>query len=160
MLVFALLPAELTSTAERIIQLILLGLCFFVSWTDIRERRIPNRALLTGFVLVLAIRLMWGKDSSWLAAIPFAAVVLFFFGGIALIWPTSVGMGDVKLLFCTAYALGVEPFFLVLTTASMTAMLCASILLLGSRARPIRSLPYAPFVSVALLCWFVLSFWE
>lgn len=155
---FPLLEVFLTS--ERIIQLILLGLCFAVSWTDIRERRIPNLALLIGFALMLAVRLLLGKDWSWLSSIPFGAVVLFCFGGIALIWPASLGMGDVKLLSCAAYALGVGPFFMVLTITSMTALLGAGILLLRNQTSRTQSLPYAPFVSVGFLLWFVFSHWE
>lgn len=158
MLSFAL-PIE-PFTVERIIQLILLGLCFSVSWTDFKERRIPNLALLIGFMLMLALRLLCGEEWSWLSAIPFVAVVLVFFGGIALVWPASIGMGDVKLLACAAYALGVGPFFLVLTIASMTALLGASLLLLFDQASRTHSLPYAPFLSVGLLSWFVSAFWE
>lgn len=146
--------------SERIIQLILLGLCFFVSWTDLKERRIPNLALLIGFALMLAWRLLWGGEWSWLSAIPFGAVILVFFGGIALIWPASIGMGDVKLLSCAAYALGVGPFFLVLTIASMTALLGATLLLLRDQTSRTHFLPYAPFLSVGLLIWFFSSFWE
>jgi Flp pilus assembly protein protease CpaA len=144
---------ELIAFSERIIQLVLLALCLFVSWTDIRSRRIPNLTLLIGFLLVLVLRLLYGEGWTWTAELPLAAAVLLFFGMIALIWPAAVGMGDVKMLAFVAYGIGFTPFVHVLTVASLLAFLYSIYLILRQKANYTYTLPYAPFLSMGLVLW-------
>lgn len=120
------------------------------------HRRIPNRALLAGCFLIIFMRLGFEEAWPWLAHFASGAFVLFAFGLVAWIWPAAVGMGDVKLLALLAFALGVRPFVLILTIASLSALLLSLFLMLSKRAGVRYSLPFAPHLTyglfVVLLC--------
>jgi len=138
---------------EFIIRCALFALCFFLSWTDLRQMRIPNWSLILFVSFVFICRLFLGPSWSWLAYLPFALGVLFLFTAMAWRWPEALGMGDVKLFACFAYALGVAAFIWIVTAASLFALLCAGVLLLCKRKEVPRLLPFAPFLFAAFVCW-------
>ena len=140
-----------------IVQLVLLGCCLHASWTDLRFRKIPNRTVLFGFVTISLLHLATGGVSHLLAQLLFAALPLLVFGLASLIWPAGIGMGDVKLLALVCFALGLRPFAMVLTLASLSALFFACGMLLRKRASRGSSLPFAPFLTLGLLAFLLLD---
>ncbi|MED4585506.1 A24 family peptidase [Brevibacillus choshinensis] len=132
---------------------ILIVVFIYVSWTDVRYRRIPNRALLTGLLLVAGIGcVIWPKEL-WMAHFGVGVGVVATFGLVAWFWPERIGMGDVKLLGLLGFAIGLRPFVLILTSACLLILLVFLFLLLAKRIGWQSSLPFAPFVTVGLLLY-------
>ncbi|MED1917212.1 A24 family peptidase [Bacillus thuringiensis] len=129
---------------------ILFGLCFYLSWVDFRHRRIPNLALVAGFVLISFMEYVLSSPREWLMAGIFAIICLLVFGWISWHRPRALGMGDVKLFALVCYGLGVHDFVVVLTVASLAAMLVSLALLLIRKVSIKCEVPFAPFVTIGL----------
>lgn len=129
---------------------ILFGLCLYLSWVDFRHRRIPNLALGAGFVLISFMEYALSSPMEWLMAGLFAILSLLVFGWISWHRPLALGMGDVKLFALVCYGLGVRDFVVVLTIASMAALLVSLILLLIRKVSIKCEVPFAPFVTIGI----------
>ncbi|AWX55288.1 prepilin peptidase [Brevibacillus brevis] len=129
---------------------ILFGLCLYLSWVDFRHRRIPNLALGAGFVLISFMEYVLSSPMEWLMAGLFAILSLLVFGWISWHRPLTLGMGDVKLFALVCYGLGVRDFVVVLTIASMAALLVSLILLLIRKVSIKCEVPFAPFVTIGI----------
>ncbi len=129
---------------------ILFGLCLYLSWIDFRYKRIPNRALGAGFVLISIMEYVLSSPREWLMAGLFAILSLLVFGWISWHRPLALGMGDVKLFALVCYGLGVRDFVLVLTIASLAAFLVSLVLLLIRKVSIKCEVPFAPFVTIGL----------
>ncbi|EJL23130.1 A24 family peptidase [Brevibacillus sp. BC25] len=129
---------------------ILFGLCLYLSWVDFRHRRIPNLALGVGFVLISIMKYVLSSQREWLMAGLFAILCLLVFGWISWHRPRALGMGDVKLLALVCYGLGVHDFVVVLTVASLAAMLVSLVLILIRKVSIKCEVPFAPFVTIGL----------
>ncbi|RAT96185.1 A24 family peptidase [Brevibacillus sp. Leaf182] len=129
---------------------ILFGLCLYLSWVDFRHRRIPNLALGAGFVLISFMEYVLSSPMEWLMAGFFAILSLLMFGWISWHRPLALGMGDVKLFALVCYGLGVRDFVVVLTIASMAALLVSLILLLIRKVSITCEVPFAPFVTIGI----------
>lgn len=141
------------ASIEIITRVVLFFLCLFVTWTDLRERRIPNWSLLGCMIILFAMRFFFGTPGSWLYPLPVAAAVLFSFAALAWRWPEALGMGDVKLFACFAYGLGGADFVWIFTAASLLALLYAIAVFLVKRKKAPRFLPFAPFLFAGYACW-------
>jgi leader peptidase (prepilin peptidase) / N-methyltransferase len=121
---------------------------------DITERRLPNRIIFpaTAFVLTAHIVLFPDRTPEWILAAVGAALVLLL---PLLVYPSSVGMGDVKLMLLLGAALG-SAVTTALLVGSLAAAVYAGLLLVrgGSEARR-TSFALGPFLAfgaiVALL---------
>lgn len=132
---------------------VLIVLCSYVSWTDVRYRRIPNRALFVGFLLIAGMGcVMWTKEL-WMSHLGLGAGVAFAFGLAAWYCPERIGMGDVKLLGLLGFAMGFRPFVLIVTLACLLILLTSLFLLVAKRIGWQSSLPFAPFVTMGLLLY-------
>ncbi|WP_421616891.1 prepilin peptidase [Brevibacillus sp. TJ4] len=140
-----------------LIQLVILSCCLYCTWTDLRDRRIPNRAILLGFFAISLLHLLAGGSWYLLTFLAVALLVLLALGLASLLWPAAIGMGDVKLLALLCFALGLRPFAAVIMLASLCALLGAIWLLVQKRARPGVALPFAPFLTAGLLLFWLLA---
>ncbi|TKI56442.1 prepilin peptidase [Brevibacillus antibioticus] len=129
---------------------ILFLLCLYLSWVDFRHKRIPNRALVAGFVLISFLEFVLSSPMEWLMAGFFTILCLLVFGWISWHRPLTLGMGDVKLFALVCYGLGVRDFILVLTIASLAALLVSLVLLLIRKVSIKCEVPFAPFVTIGL----------
>ncbi|WP_088906724.1 A24 family peptidase [Brevibacillus formosus] len=129
---------------------ILFGLCLYLSWVDFRYRRIPNLALGAGFVLISIMEYVLSSPMEWLTAGLFAILCLLVFGWISWYRPLALGMGDVKLFALVCYGLGVRDFVVVLTVASLAALLVSLVWLLTRKVNIKCEVPFAPFVTIGL----------
>ena len=135
------------SVAEVVIDLVFVTMLAAVTLTDLEQRIIPNKILLAGAILCLAIAAP--TDPAGLPERAIAAVAaggLFFL--VALAYPAGMGLGDVKLAATMGLFLGraVAPAILVaLLVGSLVGV--ALIARHGSQARKM-AVPFGPFLAL------------
>ena len=116
-----------------------------ITRTDFETRLIPDRIVLPGAVLLLALRTIDDPSGEWAIAALAAGLVLFL---IVLVYPHGLGMGDVKLsAFLGAglgYLVGVAMFI-----GFFLAFVPAFVLLVrhGREARK-QAIPLGPFLAL------------
>jgi leader peptidase (prepilin peptidase)/N-methyltransferase len=131
---------------------IALGLVFVtvltaVTLTDLERRIIPNKILLVGAVLAVAISAVAEPGSLTERAIAAAAAGGLLFG-VALAYPRGMGLGDVKLAATMGLFLGrnVAPaIFVALLVGALFGL--AVIAREGASARK-RAIPFGPFLAL------------
>lgn len=135
------------SVAEVAIDFVFLTMLAAVTLTDLEQRIIPNRILLAGAVVCVAIAAPTDPGSLPERAIAAAAGggVLFL---VVLAYPRGMGLGDVKLTATMGLFLG-----RALAPAVLFALLAASAVGLaliarhGPRARKM-AIPFGPFLAL------------
>ncbi len=151
---------------------VLLGIVFVtllaaITLTDLELRIIPNRVLLVGAAIGLAIAAIGDPGSlpERLAAAAAAGGLLFL---VALAYPQGLGLGDVKLAAVMGLFLGreVAPAILVALLAG-SAVGLALIAREGAAARK-RAIPFGPFLAIggiagllagpAMVDWYLATF--
>jgi leader peptidase (prepilin peptidase) / N-methyltransferase len=117
---------------------------------DVRHRIIPNRIVIpaTGAILLAQIALSPDRALEWTAAALGAALFLLV---PLLVYPSGLGMGDVKLALLLGVGLGwaVVPAFVVGLLAAFVAAVV--ILARGGLAARKTALPFAPFLALGAL---------
>jgi leader peptidase (prepilin peptidase)/N-methyltransferase len=141
--------------AEAVIGLAFITMLAIVTLTDLEQRIIPNKVLLAGALLCVAIAAPTDP-----AGLPERAIAAAAAGGVfflvVLAYPAGMGLGDVKLAATMGLFLGraVAPAILI---ALLAGSLFGIALLTrhGSKARKM-AVPFGPFLAlggvVALLC--------
>jgi len=116
-----------------------------VTATDLEYRVVPNRVVLPASALVLAGMTAAEPSAEWALAALGASGFLFV---AALVNPSGMGMGDVKLAFLMGAALGrgVAVAFAV----GLAASLVLTIILFARHGRAARKMafPFAPFLAL------------
>lgn len=133
--------------AEALIGLVFVSVLAVVTLTDLEQRIIPNKVLIAGAVLCLAIAVPTDPGGLPERAIAAAAAGGIFFL-VVLAYPAGMGLGDVKLAATMGLFLGraVAPAILVaLLAGSLVGV--ALIARHGSRARKM-AIPFGPFLAL------------
>jgi leader peptidase (prepilin peptidase)/N-methyltransferase len=117
---------------------------------DLEHRIIPNRIVIPATALILAAQIALNPDRAleYVAAALGAALFLLL---PLLVYPSGMGMGDVKLALLLGAGLGyaVVPAFVVGLLAAFVAALV--ILARGGLAARKTALPFAPFLAFGAL---------
>ena len=132
--------------------LILLMLAVGATVMDLRERRVPNRLLLFGAVLLLLDAALGGFIVSSVvggAVLGALGVALALVGGLGK--GGGLGMGDVKYLAVIGIALGVQGGLMAFVVAALTGGVVALALMLLRRVRATDAIPYAPYLALGSL---------
>ena len=135
--------------AEIAIDMVFVTTLAAVTLTDLERRIIPNKILIAGAVLCVAIAVPTDPGGMGMAERAIAAAAaggLLFL--VVLAYPTGMGLGDVKLAAAMGLFLGraVAPAILVaLLTASVVGL--ALIARHGARARKM-AIPFGPFLAL------------
>ena len=133
--------------AEALIGLVFVAMLAVVTLTDLERRIIPNKVLIAGVLLCLAIAIP--TDPGGLpvrAAAAAAAGGLFFL--VALAYPRGMGLGDVKLAAAMGVFLGwaVAPAILAaLLTGSLVGL---ALIARGGAAARKTTIPFGPFLAL------------
>jgi leader peptidase (prepilin peptidase)/N-methyltransferase len=144
---FAAVAVQTDLSAELWPGLALMTLLVAVSAIDIEHRIIPNRLLVPGAAVALAL---WGlADPGRLPENLIAAVAAgAFFGVAAIAYPAGMGMGDVKLAAVMGLFLGrsVAPALFVALAAGAFIGL-GMVIVRGAPARK-QGVPFGPFLAL------------
>lgn len=133
--------------AEAAIGLVFVAMLAAVTLTDLEQRIIPNKILLVGSIVCLAIAAPTDPGG-----IPERAIAAAAAGGLlfaaALAYPAGMGLGDVKLAAAMGLFLGraVAPAILVALLAGSLVGL-ALIARDGAKARKM-AIPFGPFLAL------------
>lgn len=133
--------------AEAVIGLVFVAMLAIVTLTDLERRIIPNKVLIAGAALCLAIAVLTD-----LAGVPERAIAAVGAGGlfflVALAYPAGMGLGDVKLAATMGLFLG-----RAVAPAILAALLIGSVVGLvliarhGAEARKM-AIPFGPFLAL------------
>jgi leader peptidase (prepilin peptidase) / N-methyltransferase len=133
--------------AEAAIGLVFVAMLAIVTLTDVERRIIPNKVLIAGAILCVAIAVPTDPGS-----LPERAIAAIAAGGVfflvALAYPAGMGLGDVKLAATMGLFLGraVAPAILAgLLLGSLVGLIL--IARHGSRARKM-AIPFGPFLAL------------
>jgi prepilin signal peptidase PulO-like enzyme (type II secretory pathway) len=133
--------------AEAVIGLVFVAMLAAVTLTDLERRIIPNKILLVGAVLCLAIAVPFDTGSlpERAAAAAGGGLLLFL---VVLAYPKGMGLGDVKLTATMGLFLGraLAPAFLFALLAG-SAVGLVLIARHGQRARKM-AIPFGPFLAL------------
>lgn len=128
-----------------------LGLVFVtvllaVTLTDLERRIIPNKILLVGAVLAVAIAVVGDPGSLPERAIAGAAAggLLFL---VALAYPKGMGLGDVKLAAVMGLFLGREVAAAILVALLAGSLLGAALIARRGAAARKQAIPFGPFLA-------------
>ncbi|HEX5609935.1 MAG TPA: prepilin peptidase [Solirubrobacterales bacterium] len=133
--------------AEAVIGMVFLAMLAAVTLTDLEQRIIPNKILLAGAIICLAIAVPTDPGG-----LPERAIAAAAAGGLlfatALVYPQGMGLGDVKLTATIGLFLGraVAPALLFALLAGSVVGL-ALIARHGAGARKM-TIPFGPFLAL------------
>ncbi len=138
--------AQFGATDQAIVGLVFFALLAVLTVTDLEQRRLPNRIVVPGALVVLVLQIALAPDRAFeflLASLgTFLALLL-----VAAINPSALGMGDVKLGLLLGAGLGAAT--LLGLVIGMGAAGIYGLILLARHGRAARhaALPYAPFLA-------------
>src|SRR5512145_237778 len=140
-------------TLEAAAATLLCWILVVVTRTDLEHRLIPDKVVLPGAVVVLALRTIDDPSVEWVLSALVTSLVLFL---VVLVYPRGLGMGDVKLSGLLVAGLGIS-VIVAMFVGFFVAFLPAAILFArhGREART-AAIPLGPFLAlggVVALFW-------
>jgi leader peptidase (prepilin peptidase)/N-methyltransferase len=132
-------------TLESLIAALFCWVLVIVTRTDLEHRLIPDVIVLPGAVALLALRTIDDPSIEWIISALGAGIVLFL---IVLVYPSGLGMGDVKLSALLGGGLGVS-VVVAMFVGFFVAFVPAAILFVrhGKDARK-HAIPLGPFLAL------------
>jgi leader peptidase (prepilin peptidase)/N-methyltransferase len=121
-----------------------------LSVIDLEQRRVPNRIVVPAAAVVLAGRIALDPSRAWVWAVASLGAALLFFV-LAILSPSGLGMGDVKLVLLMGAALGgaIIPALLVGTLAA--AVYGVGLMVRYGAGAGRRTMAYVPFLASGAL---------
>ncbi len=123
--------------------LAIFGTLIYVSFTDIRSRRIPNVTLL-----IIVVAGLFVNDMALINRIIGMAAV---FIPLLILRTVGIGMGDVKLCSALAFTFGAMITYISILFGLIFAAICSR------RIKFENNIPFAPFISGGVLVVFILE---
>jgi len=116
--------------------------------TDLHRRLIPNVVVLPATALLLAAQIALYPDQTieWVLSSLFAALFLFL---PLLVFPTGMGMGDVKLAALLGAVLGKSVAAAILLAILSAAIYSMALLLKEGMSARKKTFAYGPFLAIA-----------
>jgi len=116
-----------------------------IARTDLEHRLIPDKIVLPGAVVVLALRTIDDPSLEWILSALVAGLVLFL---IVLAYPRGLGLGDVKLSAFLGAGLGIS-VIVAMFVGFFIAFVPAAVLFArhGREARK-SAIPLGPFLAL------------
>jgi len=128
--------------------LIFVGFLTPISICDIREKRIPDKYIILGFVFIFLLRMIFGLKSTILWFIFDSAIGFFIIWILWFFTKNKIGLGDAKLSAFIAFMLGLSGWVITLLLASIMAISLILILLFLKKMKKKEGIPFAPFLAV------------
>ena len=154
------MPIHITS--ELILKLFFLCILFYITWTDLKYRIIPNRCVIAAIFIRFLYFMITGEGdwraffwlvfNGFIVSIP---VFLLTFILETLLKKAVLGGGDIKLLFVLGLYLGLEKCLLMLLIACILSIIGTVITMIKSKDGTAETFPFGPYLAtgsaVALL---------
>jgi leader peptidase (prepilin peptidase) / N-methyltransferase len=143
--IFAVAAYHLDASMLEFLRVAMLGGALgALTYADLTEHRIPNRIVVPATGACGALLFAEGVPSALFGG-GLALVLLMLVLG--LLWPTSFGMGDVKLALLVVAGLGDVAVQALVLGLVLAALFGALLLFRQGRSAAALSLPLAPFVA-------------
>ncbi|EJW14345.1 A24 family peptidase [Paenibacillus alvei] len=120
-------------------------LLLYFTFTDIRERRIPNVTSLSVILIFLIYRSFDSPIYLWGLVPSIILIILFLFN------PRIIGGGDIKMFACVGLIVGLSNTMNILFWTSVTGLLFLFLTRLGMRGFERQPFPLAPFTAVGYI---------
>lgn len=137
------------SLLELVLYAVYAGILLYVSWTDIRTRRIPNVVIGPAILLAL-VAMHWtiGITSALLGAIigPLPLVVARLIAGAG-----KMGMGDIKMAIFVGLILGSDFALVGVVIGLVLSLIVGLIGILRGKWTLQSKLPFGPFLAAGTL---------
>jgi prepilin signal peptidase PulO-like enzyme (type II secretory pathway) len=132
-------------TLEALIAVLFCWVLVVITRTDLEHRLIPDKIVLPGAVVLLALRTIDDPSVEWILCALGAGLVLFL---IVLVYPRGLGMGDVKLSAFLGAGLGIS-VIVAMFAGFFIAFVPALVLFVrhGKEARK-SAIPLGPFLAL------------
>lgn len=157
---FALTAARLERTSDLIVYLPLVWVLIVLSFIDLEHKLLPNRIVypsIAAGVALFAITAVLGPGiGAWLRALGAGAAGFAFFLVLALIYPSGMGMGDVKLAALLGLSLGYLPdgwgrLFVGFMLAFIAGAVGGIALIVFRRGGMKSQVPFGPYLAAGTL---------
>ena len=128
-----------------------------LAWIDLTQRRLPNRLVLPAIAasvpLLVGAALLEGAASRAVTALVGGAALFLFYLVLALVSPSGMGMGDVKLAALVGLYAGYLGWATLVAAAFagfLAGGLAAVVGILARRATRTTAIPFGPWMLVGL----------
>jgi prepilin signal peptidase PulO-like enzyme (type II secretory pathway) len=132
-------------TLEFLVAALFCWVLVVITRTDLERRLIPDKIVLPGAVVVLGLRTLDDPSVEWILCALGAGLVLLV---IVLVYPSGLGMGDVKLSAFLGAGLGIS--VIVAMFAGFFAAFVPAFVLFVRHGREARksTIPLGPFLAL------------
>jgi leader peptidase (prepilin peptidase)/N-methyltransferase len=116
-----------------------------ITRTDLEHRLIPDRIVLPGVVVLLALRTIDDPSLEWVVAALVAGLALLL---VVLVYPQGLGMGDVKLSALLGAGLGALVAIAMFVGFFLAFVPAALLVVRGGREARKQAIPLGPFLAL------------
>lgn len=157
---YTLIAYQFGFTLEALIQIIFITFMVFATTTDLKETMVPDRFVIIGSVLVIALRIISGVNLYYYLISGIVSFGILFL--IMLLSNGKMGGADVKLYGLIGLAIGIQNSIGSLFYASMIALLFHLPMLIKNKGKITKNkeIPFVPFITLGVLCTYFLDFFK
>lgn len=140
-------------TLEAVIAALFCWALVVVTRTDLEHRLIPDKIVLPGALAMVVLRTIDDPSVEWIVSALAAGLVLFL---LVLVYPSGMGMGDVKLTLFLGAGLGVTVVVGMFVGFFLAFVPAALLIVRHGREAGKRAIPLGPFLAlggVVALFW-------
>lgn len=140
-------------TLEALVAAIFCWVLVVVARTDLEHKLIPDLIVLPGAIVVLVLRTVDDPSLEWILSALGAGIVLFL---IVLVYPSGMGMGDVKLAVFLGAGLGISVIVAMFVGFFVAFVPAAIVFARHGREARRYAIPLGPFLAlggVVALFW-------
>jgi len=127
---------------------IILLTSLYLTYYDLRYKKVPNKILLVLFILVLIDKILIG-DLKWSLISGAIAFLTFFL--VYIVSRGNIGMGDIKYTSITAIYFGYKFWLYSIIYCSISAIFITVILYLLKIIKRYTKIPFIPFLALGLI---------
>jgi leader peptidase (prepilin peptidase) / N-methyltransferase len=136
--------------AQGVMYAFLAVVLVLISAIDIERRIIPNRIVLPAIAIVLGMQLIFYPEHALEWVLAAVGAGLFFLLPL-LVYPSGLGLGDVKLAVLLGAALGLDVMGALLIGLLAGAVVAGVILFRGGSSARKTAIPFGPFLAFGAL---------
>jgi len=132
-------------TLEALAAVVFCWVLVIVTRTDFEHRLIPDLIVLPGAAALVVIRTLDDPSLEWIVSALAAGLVLFL---IVLVYPSGMGMGDVKLSVFLGAGLGISVIVALVAGFFLAFVPAAVIFFRRGREARSHAIPLGPFLAL------------